>query len=219
MICQFEKLPSNYFLYQGCIFDKFFNTFRTGGPHLYRTKFLKELITAIPKDGESLGPESDSFFHLINKGFHYYCDNRFYGLHDFEQSNFDIYRKFFLFSKKFETDIPILLNKFKKKVLIDHDYRIALKGLSDGLLFEDKLLIDIDFFKHKYDSLSELNINEKKTLNKAIFKEAFTNINYNKLKYLPIRDSRKKIKKQSLFIRLIKRIFLKIYIKLETYLY
>lgn len=220
MIAKFETLSEKYFLYQGCVFDKFYNNFRSGGPHLYRTELLKELINFVPEDGESLRPESDSFYGLINKGYHYYNDNKLFGLHDFEQSYFDIYRKFFLHAKKHKSSIPVFLNKFKKKITLDNDYQIANRGISDGLLYKNKLFVDVDFFKEKYKTFSVLQLVEKSTLidEKKII-TFFLKINISSLKSMPIRDSSKKKRKQSLTTRLVKRFIMKIYNKSEEYLY
>lgn len=220
MVSEFEKLPENYFLYQGCIFDKFFNKYRSGGPHLYKTKFLKDLINFIPKDGESLRPESDSFFNLINKGFHYFNDNKFYGLHDFEQNDFDIYRKFFLYAKKYTSSIPSLLIRFKKILSTDQDYQMATRGLVDGMLFKGNVFIDIDFFREKYNTLSVLKCHEKSSfIDEKLVEDIFIKIKNSNIKTLPIRDSSKKIKKQSVLTRIIKRIVMKIHIKSEEFLY
>lgn len=220
MIFEAEKLSNKYFLYQGLIFDRFFNQFKSGGPHLYRTKMLNDLIHFVPKDGESLRPESDSFHGLVNRDYHYFNDNKFYGLHDFEQNYFDIYRKFFLHAKKHTSSIERLLINFKKSLATNLDNQMALRGLVDGLLYKEEIFVNTEFFKEKYSSAQFLGVKEKKLeVNEDYVKSFFKELKTNSTKKIPIRDSSKKKNKQSVITRIIKRIMLKLYVKSEKYLY
>ena len=162
MIAAFEKLKDDYYIYQGYIYDKFYGEYRVGGPHLYRTSLLLEGIKHIPEEGTSFRPESETYFSMFKKGFHYYFDNQYYGIHDFEQNKIDIYRKFFLHAKKHEKHISRYLNFWKDALIKDEDFIVALRGVSDGLLYEGITYIDIDFFneRSKY-LLKDLNLDEK----------------------------------------------------------
>ena len=178
MIVKLEELGDNYYIYQGWVYDKFFKGFRTGGPHLYRTSLLQKGITFIPKEGKSLRPESDTYRAMQEIGYHYYVDNRYYGLHDFEQYKRDIYRKFFLHSKKHRSYVKQFMESWKHDILLDADYSIALKGLSDGLLYDGEVLIDTDFFAEKSNHIfTELGVVEKGELIKEdVFKDYFLEV-------------------------------------------
>lgn len=162
MISSFSKLDNSYYVYQGYIFDKFYQKFRRGGPHLYRTSLLKKAINLIPKEGTSLRPESATYLKMKELGYHYFYDTKWFGLHDFEQYYEDIYRKFFLHAKKHQHQAPSFLETWKNEILEDKDVVYALKGLSDGLIFEGITYVDTDFFKKKSAHLIEqLNFVEK----------------------------------------------------------
>lgn len=175
MIDAFSKLDDSYFIYQGWVYDKFFKDFRTGGPHLYRTSLLKKAIAFIPKEGTSLRPESSTYTVMNELGHGYFVDNKYYGLHDFEQNKHDIYRKFFLHAKKHTKLVGKFLNKWKGDILKDEDYVFALKGLSDGLLSGDEIFVDAEFFKKKSNYLfKEFDIREKESFsNKTMFRKYF----------------------------------------------
>ncbi|MDO5981659.1 hypothetical protein [Flavivirga spongiicola] len=175
MVDAFSKLENSYFIYQGWVYDKFFKDFRTGGPHLYRTSLLEKAIEFIPKEGTSLRPESSTYIAMKELGHGYFVDNKYYGLHDFEQNKQDIYRKFFLHAKKHRKLLGKFLDSWKEDILKDEDYIFALKGLSDGLLYKGKIFIDVDFFKQKSNHFfSELSIKEKDSfLNEDVLKEYF----------------------------------------------
>ena len=178
MIDKLKALGDDYYVYQGWVYDKFFKDFRTGGPHLYRTSLLHKGITFIPEEGKSLRPESHTYIAMKEFGYHYYVDNRYYGLHDYEQFKKDIYRKFFLHSKKHTSYVTKFMESWKQDILLDEDYRIALKGLTDGLLYEGDVLIDIDFFEEKSKHLfGELAVNEKDELtDNNVFSDYFTEV-------------------------------------------
>lgn len=207
MIDRMENLSNDYFMYQGCVYDKFYGDFRAGGPHLYRTSLLREAIKYIPVDGSNLRPESATYIEMKKKGFHYYCDNIYYGLHDFGQFKIDIYRKFFLHAKKHKVLVHNFLDKWKKNIIDDEDYIIALRGLSDGLLYNGKVYINVDFFNEKSRFLFDiLNVKEKVkkfTLNEVDEKIFDINIKLqNNLIKKGIIDSKQKRTKKNLKFRL-----------------
>lgn len=162
MIKGFEELDENYYVYQGWIYDKFFRNYRSGGPHLYRTSLLEKAKEFIPEEGTNLRPESTTYKEMAKINYHYYNDIKCFGLHDFEQSYFAIYRKFFLHAHKHRIYLNTFLNSWKPYLLEDVDYLIALRGLTDGLLFKETVYVDTQFFKSKSEQLfKELKLVEK----------------------------------------------------------
>jgi hypothetical protein len=150
LLNNFEKLDKTYFVYQGLVFDKFFNSYRAGGPHLYRTSLLKKAIEFIPKEGTSLRPESSTYIEMKKIGYHTYQDIWAVGIHDDEQYYEDIYRKFFLHAHKHKSRISKWIGSWDKNWVDDLDYQMALKGLSDGLLFKEQVFVDSNFLKNYF---------------------------------------------------------------------
>ncbi|GGD02390.1 hypothetical protein [Hyunsoonleella pacifica] len=175
MVDAFSKLKGNYFIYQGWVYDKFFNGFRTGGPHLYRTSLLEQAITYLPHKDSNLRPESSIYVEMQKLGYGYYVDKTYFGLHDFEQSKRDIYRKFFLHAKKHKTQLKRFLDTWKDRILIDNDFIYALKGLADGLTYKGDVYVDKHFFDEKYNTFyADFNIEEKTLeIDDQVFKEYF----------------------------------------------
>ena len=99
IVSEAENLEDYFFEIQGRILDKLYGVPRSGGPHLYRTKFLKQAIKFIPKEGTSLRPESDTYESMSQLGYHYYFGKDIYGLHDYEQYYKDLYIKGFIHGK------------------------------------------------------------------------------------------------------------------------
>lgn len=144
----FDKLDENYFVYKGLVFDKFFNSYRGAGIHLYRTSLLAKAIDFIPKEGTSHRPESHTYREMQKLGFHTYQDTWAVGIHDDEQYYEDIYRKFFLHAHKHK--INDIISNWDKDWINNPDFKMALKGLSDGLMYDKTVYVNKDFFSRHY---------------------------------------------------------------------
>ena len=126
-----EKSSKKTFEIQPLVCDWLFGGIRTAGVHLYRTSLLKYAQPFVPEALDSLRPENHVLSSMQKRGFPYIvCDNKF-GLHDFEQSHIDIYRKCFLQGKKHIQLAPMLLNYWHKQE--NNDFRSAIIGFSDGI--------------------------------------------------------------------------------------
>lgn len=141
-----ENLEDYFFEIQGRILDKFYGVPRGGGPHLYRTKYLKEAIKFIPEEGTSLRPESDTYDKMAEIGYHYYFGKEVYGLHDYEQFYKDIYRKGFLHAKKHWRYLKHFEKFWNENKQNDFDFSVALFGFEQGQNFNNTVYVDRFFF-------------------------------------------------------------------------
>ena len=156
----FKKLSENYFVYKGLVFDKFFNSYRSAGMHLYRTSLLEKAINFIPKEGTSYRPESLTYKKMSKLGFHTYQSTWAVGIHDDEQYYEDIYRKFFLHAHKHK--INDILSSWDENWINNSDFKMALKGLSDGLMYNKTVYVNKDFFsRHYLNAKDQFEIVEK----------------------------------------------------------
>jgi len=119
------------------LFDKFYGSIKYRGIHVYRVSMLHEILDFLPEEGKELRPES--FIKEKAKEFGYHWRNnisdKIVGLHDYFQNYEDIYYKFFIRAVRSNTDVEKLKSRFES-IKYDDDYKVALKGLNDGLLYQ-----------------------------------------------------------------------------------
>lgn len=152
-----ENLEDYFFEIQGRIVDKLYGVPRGGGPHLYRTKYLKEAIRFIPKEGTSLRPESDTYDKMAEIGYHYYFGKEVYGLHDYEQFYKDIYRKGFLHAKKHWRYLTHFEKFWFDNKETDFDFSVALFGFEQAQKFNGIVYVDRNFFPAELSDYLEVN--------------------------------------------------------------
>jgi hypothetical protein len=133
LISIFEGLPNEYCEIQGKIFDKFFGGERSGGIHMYNMSHYHELIRLTGVTCNNIRPERDLLLCMRKNGFPTKNLDLTVGLHDYNQSYKDIYRKCFVHSFKHLHLSEYLIPFWKKMALKDEDYVVALKGFSDGI--------------------------------------------------------------------------------------
>jgi hypothetical protein len=125
--------PENVCEIQGMMLDKFFGGPRPGGIHLYRTSLLPEVLKRVPDEGTDIRPE----FHTLKKmeadGYPFVKVPYVVGVHDYEQYNFDIYRKCFVHAVKHMRHADMLIAIWKDHAAHDTDFKIALKAFSDSI--------------------------------------------------------------------------------------
>ncbi len=165
MKAQAAQLPNNLFFYGGIIQDKLCVRYRPGGPHLYKVAHLKKAFPFFPKSAEQKRPESFVRNEMVRNGYLFVRKAEVYGIHDFEQYYFDIYRKGFFQAKKHPYWVATLIAHWSKHWTEDKDFLINLKGLTDGLLFEGSPPLSPDFFIPHYQKLqSTIGLVEKEKL-------------------------------------------------------
>lgn len=121
----------NVFEIQPLVCDWLFGGIRTAGVHLYRTSLLNKALDLVPRSEESLRPENYVLKKMKLLGFPYIVCDVLFGLHDFEQSYLDIYRKCYLQGKKHVKFTALLFGYWQANITKDFD--CAILGFSDGL--------------------------------------------------------------------------------------
>ncbi|MEQ8360320.1 MAG: hypothetical protein RH860_12590 [Cytophagales bacterium] len=133
LINQAEQLPDEFFMIQGRVLDKLFGFARNGGPHLFRTGLCDKALMMIPDSKNEIRPEGATVNAMIDKGYHRYKGKDVYGIHDFNQSNFDIFRKAYAYGLKFRDMAPYFLGEWAKKRKFDPQFDIAICAFSLAL--------------------------------------------------------------------------------------
>ena len=131
MVKKAESSSDNVFEIQPLVCDWLFGGLRTAGVHLYRTSLLRKALDLVPRSEESLRPENYVLTKMKLLGFPYIVCDVLFGLHDFEQSYLDIYRKCYLQGKKHIRFTALLVGYWQSNKTKDFD--CAISGFSDGL--------------------------------------------------------------------------------------
>ena len=175
-----EKQPDEVFTISGRMVDKFFNTDRRVGNHLFRTSSLSSMISHIaPYEKEGIRPETDAKNKLIEKGGVEHKVDGIFGLHDFEQHYEDIARKTFVHANKHVEYLGEFVPYWKDNVVNDDDFKAALLGFSEGLKDFGEVKINDDEFTDlklsvqnilgkKSTDLDDFEISGEEKINKVI---------------------------------------------------
>lgn len=146
---------SDTFCFQGYFLDKFTLSLRDGGVHAYQTRHLDKALELVDQSYKKIRPESFVKLEMQKLGWRWRKFNYVIGIHDFEQYNFDIFRKGFVHAQKHLHLLPDLIPKFSRKALTDPDYVIMLEGVAEGIRSGSQAQIDINFkpFRERFDYL------------------------------------------------------------------
>jgi hypothetical protein len=139
--------------------------FRKVGHRMYRTKYLKTALKLIPENYTQIRPEYKTLQLMQSEGFPSKEITNVFGIHDFEQYYCDIYRKAFVYANKHQVWLPKICTRWKNKANNDQDYKIALRGLYDGLLATNSVKIDTRAYGDlAKEAMNELGFSEKSNL-------------------------------------------------------
>lgn len=163
MIRHAEKQPKNVCEIQGFVLCKFFGGPRQAGNHLYRTSLLGHLIKEIPSEGVNIRPETFALNVMQSKGYPWVSVQELVGLHDFEQSYEDIFRKCFVQSHKHLGLTELFIPFWRSKSFFDFDYQIALAGYGEGIKYSGDVRID-KRAKYYYDSMANFSLTPKTSI-------------------------------------------------------
>ncbi len=119
---------------QGMMVDKFFCGPRPGGIHLYRTSLLPQALKMIPEEGIDIRPEFHTLQKMRDDGYPFVKVPYIVGIHDFEQYNYDIYRKCFIHGIKHLKHAEMLISAWKVYANEDADFKIALRAFTDSII-------------------------------------------------------------------------------------
>lgn len=164
-IAEAEALPANYFQLEGLLYDKLTGLYRKVGHRMYRTEYLDKALECLPQPREAIRPEYTTLLRMEELGYLSKEIDTVFGIHDYEQYLSDVYRKAFVHAQKHPEWISRFIERWKLEVEQDNDYRIALKGLYDGLMFTGKVSIDKrDFIDKSKIGMKYLELSEKEEI-------------------------------------------------------
>lgn len=161
LVDAFENLPENVFALQGYLLDKFFGGPRKGG-YMYRTSLLSTALSLIPTNNV-IRPDTETLNAMSQAGYPHAEIPYLVGLHDFEQSYRDIFRKCFVQAHKHLYVSELLLSIFRENMARDNDFKIALDGFVAGLYYNDEVRIDVNQDIYQ-EAFSKLKVQEKDNL-------------------------------------------------------
>ncbi len=129
-----EKAHRNdLFQMEGRIFDKLFHGPRAGGLHLYRTSMLDRALEIANRQDDVHRPESHVVKQMKEIGLGHQFLDLVLGIHDFEQSYRDLYRKGFVHAQKHADLLELLKPMWQRLSQTDPDFQAVLLGMEAGL--------------------------------------------------------------------------------------
>lgn len=181
IVSEADSEPEETFHLQGIIYDKFFLDYRKAGPRLYRVKSLNTVMNMIPADGKEIRPEFHTIKSMELEGYKSKSSEVVFGVHDYEQFYFDIYRKCVVHTFKHKSEIDLLVKKWVSRI-DDLDYKIALVACLEAFTAYETVSIDKRLFEVGWKQLKErlgiieknadFNLNQVENNLKAILDEA-----------------------------------------------
>jgi len=156
-----EELPEHYCQLSGRIHDRITGLYRQAGHRVYRTSMLAEAARLVPPDGEQIRPEFHVITRLAERGLASRSIGEVVGLHDYEQSYADLYRKAYVHARKHQALLPELIRRCHDN-LPDPDDLVILRGLWDGMASQEAVGIDTRLFSAgAAAALEALHLEEK----------------------------------------------------------
>ena len=157
-----EQLPDHVFEFEGQVFDRLFYGPRDGGPHVYRTSMLTKALTIACREETVHRPE----FHVIKEmeaaGYPQVKHDIILGLHDFEQSYQDLYRKGFVHAQKHVAVLQYLEPMWRRLAEHEQDFVAAVHGMESGRKAGGIAHTDIRMFAQPFDEcLQNMSLVEK----------------------------------------------------------
>lgn len=165
------------------VFDKFYNSPKYRGIHIYQTCYLEKALNFIPAIGNTLRPESHVKDCMKDHGYFWSSYKNILGLHDFYQNPYDIFCKMAIRAHRSTKDVEHLLNHYNMKFKQgDTDFLYAKEGLKMGAKLGPE---EIDNSRNKYkthfkdifeqipNGVQRLNISSL-DINKMLVKKIFS---------------------------------------------
>ena len=163
LLAKAQKTSKNVCEIQGYVLDKFFGGARTAGNHLYRTSLLPQVIERIPPEGKDIRPETHALNSMRAAGYPWKTVPELVGLHDFEQTYEDIFRKCFVQAHKHLNHTELFIPFWRSKSNQDMDYQVALAGFAEGIKHFGEVRIDkrAEYFQ---ESMKDLETSPKNAI-------------------------------------------------------
>lgn len=121
-----EAVPEDAFGVTGLVADKLLCHRRAAGQHLYRTALLETALRTASFDPAKRRPETVVKKAMSRQGHATVATRVGMGLHDFEQSYADIFRKVFVHARKHQRFMAMAGRAWRRQAPEDADYRVAL---------------------------------------------------------------------------------------------
>ena len=126
LVAAAEAAPAAVFGATGTVADKLLGHVRAAGQHLYRTGLLSRALETCPFDPAKRRPETVVKKTMARDGHPTVAAPVVMGLHDFEQSYADIYRKVFVHTRKHVRFLPAMRRAWARQAGADADFAVAL---------------------------------------------------------------------------------------------
>lgn len=146
-----KSLPANSYFHYGIVFDKLSNGFRSAGHKILRTAHLRAALEFLPQANKEIRPDTFIRKSMAKKGYHYYRGLALVGVHDFEQSYFDLYRKGYLHGVKNHSKVSGFIERWPNQWQSDLDYLVIKGGIEAGLQHRGELILDPAFYQEGYE--------------------------------------------------------------------
>ncbi|KZK87647.1 hypothetical protein PsW64_00944 [Pseudovibrio sp. W64] len=162
-----ETCPEEVFEVNALAIDKFLVSPREVGQRLYRTSSLDLALEHVHAARTELRPETFIVDKIIETGLRQEHANVIVGIHDFEQSYRDIFRKVFIHTKKHrDAGVAADYRLWEKYSNFDEDFKVALAAYDLATKYSDSVMIDRDAkFMALFDEvLDKLKLIEKDSL-------------------------------------------------------
>ncbi len=130
------------FVIQTEMLDKFFGGVRVGGVKLYRTELLSDALKLIPET--EVRPEAHVIKKMHKQGCYVDITNIVCGMHDFEQSYADIFRKGFAHGIKHAVLAGVIMPYWQRSQKVDKDFEVLIAGYDIGSQHKGELKLDRD---------------------------------------------------------------------------
>ena len=127
-----SEVPDRYFQVVASVNDHIFGAARIGGLRLYRVVHL-DVARLMLESSNPLRPESGLVKPMAATGRPSAYGTSVVGLHDSNQYNVDLYRKGAFFARKHDSQLPTLLERLRRGVDEEPDFRALLLGIRAGI--------------------------------------------------------------------------------------
>ncbi len=144
-----ESRPKSVFCVQSSMLDKFFGGVRVGGMKLYRTDHLGQASTFIPE--VNIRPEATVIKTMHKTGHYVDITDIVCGLHDFEQSYADVFRKGFAHGIKHASLTKLIMPYWERQKVTDKDFEVLLGGYTVGSIHKASLKLSKDEVREEFE--------------------------------------------------------------------
>lgn len=152
-----EEEQCDVFEIEGRLFDKVFQGPRHCGLHLYRTSMLDQALSIANRCKIVHRPEFYVIQEMQALGYRQRKIDTVVGIHDFEQSYRDLYRKGFVHAQKHSDVLPFLQPMWERLAESDSEFQATILGLQAGRSVGGIARTDVRPFGESINALLQQN--------------------------------------------------------------